>query len=243
MLSRVDIKLRLLSLLQLKTKLLGLVVLILIIVVGSGVYYFSKQRTATVQKKYEDCFNPASSIASPREIELIEKCLTVAAQALEAEAEFSHPIEIAQKIPQDSSRYNRAQKYINVRSVGILKKATEVYQKEANLSGALKMIDLIPATSPVKQEATKRSQEWEEEYQKNLPLIQLAERALVKQQWQQAIDSAKQVTGPVNWENWARQIINIATQKNITPTVGDLESQPECPEGVICLCPGPFCSE
>jgi hypothetical protein len=220
-----------------------LVVPILIIVTAAGVYYFFKQGTAVVEQKYEGCFDRASSIASPGEIELIEQCLVIVARARGAEAEFSHPIEIALKIPQDSYCYNQAQEYVNVRSVRILEKATDIYQKEANLSGALKMIDLIPATSPVKHEAIQRSQEWEEEYQKNLPLIKVAERALVKRQWQQAIDSAKQVTGPLNWKNWARQIIDMATHKTITPIAGDSQSQPECPEGVICICPGPFCSE
>ncbi len=171
------------------------------------------------QAKYSECIDQAEGAIANRQIpngpivELLTQCQLGEAQAKADQSSFADAIQIASQIPPDSIDYNQARQNIEVWSAKILNYATNIYEKQGKLSAALAVIKQIPQTSPVSQEAAKRSQQWQENHKINTALIEEAEIALGKDQAEKAIAKAEQVKGPQYLKQKSDKILQKAKQQ------------------------------
>ena len=122
---------------------------------------------------------------------------------------FPEAIALAFQIPSDRKAYSQAHQLISEWSEKILQIASDRYQ-EGNLKEATALVESVPTNSPSAAKAKSMIQQWDEEWQQNQTHLQAAQKALADGLWQDALDSVKQVSNTVYWQQQSQPIIQKA---------------------------------
>lgn len=114
---------------------------------------------------------------------------------------------------------------VNTWSERLLAQAQERYAQRGDLATAERMIKAIPESSGVKEEGIQLLAIWEQEYELNQSILQIAMENLQREQWSNARQEAQRIQGDAPyWKQQSEKIINAAQ-------LGE-----ESPAGVVDLC-------
>jgi serine/threonine-protein kinase len=185
--------------------------------------------------KYKECVTQAPTV--PRHSffytdaqSLLRECQLAQAKTFAAERKFHPAIIEASKIPQGGALYQDAQQLIEQWSDSILKIATNTYQL-GKLNDAIAIASVIPKTSLIYQKAQGAIKQWNGEWEKNNSYLKLANIALDKGQWQNAITEAKKVIDTPYWQEKIKPITQkaeakIAASKPVTTRIRRASTSP-----------------
>ena len=182
--------------------------------------------------KYQQCYEEAekaeiqqTGIPEKTRIELIKKCRLKDAEEKARFEEFSEAIAIAIKIPEDTPQYQEdVMSKIDLWSNEILENAAEIYIKNGDIDKARQMIKSLPESTDVRKKAFKSADQWRQDKDTNETIIEKAQAALNKGNWEKAIDEAKKVrlcfqtiidekcSGTDYWQQRAKDIRDKATK-------------------------------
>lgn len=167
-------------------------------------------------KDYGECVQQAQSISQEySELYalariLANECQFNLAEQLANQGSYRDAIIAAGEIPPASSIYDKTQALISQWSERILILAEEQYQA-GELEDAVKRAEAVPQDTPTYDTAQKAIVDWQQAWRKNEELLDKANDLIEQQQWQMAIDTAKQVTTDY-WEQQAASILQRANE-------------------------------
>lgn len=161
---------------------LGGLFLVIILAIAFVSYLKEKRKETFMQKiesyienkEYQSCINQTNSKES-QTIELSAEtlpnyrgeCTLSLAQLEAANRNFPEAIAIANKIDSSNPFYKKAQNRVNSWSKAILAIAKQTYQR-GDLEKAMEILDDIPQSSSVKEEALDLEREWKQEQNREL---------------------------------------------------------------------------
>ena len=131
------------------------------------------------------------------------------AKKLTEQSRFKEAIALVAQVSTDMDVYSEAQQLIHQLSEKIFQIASKKYQ-EGNLKEATEIVKVIPTDSPLADKVETTIQQWNEEWKQNQTNLQVAQKALDESRWQDAIDTAQQVSDTDYWQKQKEPIIQQA---------------------------------
>jgi len=87
------------------------------------------------------------------------------------------------------------------------------YEKTGDVTESKKVLQEIPANSPMRPQADRLIKQWQDDAKKNNDLIKQAEMAIANGNWQQAIDVVKDVSSTPYWQQRSKKLSENAKQQ------------------------------
>ncbi|MEO0536709.1 MAG: protein kinase [Cyanobacteria bacterium P01_A01_bin.123] len=159
-------------------------------------------QTLEDDEDYEACieaggdFPGSDTKQSTLAMELLSRCRQQLALKLAGEGRYVAAINTATEITLQAPNYSEAQTLISQWSYRILELAEEKYQNDGDIDTAIAFVNAIPDTAAAYASAQRELPQWKAELASNQDLLQKAQAALDRGQWQAAINHARQVTTP-----------------------------------------------
>ncbi|MEH2180664.1 serine/threonine-protein kinase [Nostoc sp.] len=176
-------------------------------------------------KEYEKCIEKganlslASNNSSPylrAKTELISnlnECQIFQAKALAAQSNFPQAIKQADKIPVNQPFFEDAQNLINEWSQKLLTQATQKYEQLGDVNNAILTAREIPQKSSNFKKTQELIAKWQQEFNFNKELFNLAQSALTQNRFTDAITSASKIAATQYWREKKEAIIQEAKSK------------------------------
>ncbi|MBC1223269.1 serine/threonine protein kinase [Nostoc sp. UCD121] len=190
-------------------------------------------KTLKQAKKYEECIQKASNIGFPDKnssrnlqvknelINTLNECRISQAKILAAQSNFPEAIKQADKILSNQPFSEEAQNLINEWSQKLLTLATQKYEQSGDVDNAILIAKDIPSKSSSFKEAQEFIAKWKQEFNSSKENLNLAQIALTKNKFNDAITSASKIAGTQYWRQQKEAIIQEAKSKlepdNIKP--------------------------
>ncbi len=112
-------------------------------------------------------------------------------------------------------------KKTNENSNKLISLAKDKYENSGNLAEAQAMLQTIPANSSMRSKADLILKQWQEDTKKNNDLIKKAEIAIENGNWQQAIDTVKDVSSTPYWQIRSKKIAENAKQQQLAKKIAE----------------------
>ena len=179
-------------------------------------------KTFKQQKEYSECIDKADKVSLPSQdspsyeraktelTNTVNECRILQAKSFAEQGDFAKAITEANKIPKQQPFSEDSQQLIDVWSQKITDKATQDYKNSGNLENAITTLKVIPSTSSHYQNAQKLEQQWQQQDNANKEHLNIAQRALTKNRYDDAIAAVNKIPNTTYWKTKKKEIIEKA---------------------------------
>ncbi|MDZ8238187.1 MAG: serine/threonine-protein kinase [Nostoc sp. ChiQUE01a] len=158
--------------------------------------------------------NSSSNLQAKTElVSTLNECRIFQAKALAAQSNFPQAIKQVDKIPANQPFSEDAQNLINEWSQKLLTQATQKYEQLGDVDNAILTTKDIPQKSSNYKEAQDLSAKWQQEFNSNKQLLNVAQTALSQNRFNDAITSANKIAATQYWQDKKEAIIQGAKSK------------------------------
>ncbi|MFN6468894.1 MAG: protein kinase domain-containing protein [Nostoc sp. SerVER01] len=158
--------------------------------------------------------NSSSNLQAKTElISTLNECRIFQAKALAAQSNFPQAIKQVDKIPANQPFSEDAQNLINEWSQKLLTQAAQKYEQLGDVDNAILTTKDIPQKSSNYKEAQDLSAKWQQEFNSNKQLLNVAQTALTQNRFNDAISSANKIAATQYWQDKKEAIIQGAKSK------------------------------
>jgi serine/threonine protein kinase, bacterial len=202
------------------------------------------------QKHYTECYDQVLKMQaedsttkgmSQSQLQGFEaRCGLGKAQEQAQSLKYVEALAIAKSLPRQTSASAELTTEIDSWSEKALQQARELYEREGKLPEALEIVKEIPQDTPVKQTALDTTETWKTEFETNKVIIAAAQKALSREQWQDAQQEADKISSSSSdyWQQQAQGITKTAKEKlaatvkpektpSTNPTISNGDNKPE----------------
>ena len=182
------------------------------------------------QKEYSKCIDKGDKVSLPSQdsspysqaktelINTVNECRILQAKLLAERGDFAKAITEANKVPKNQSLSEYSQQLINVWSEKIIDQATENYENSGDVDNAIITLKVIPSTNSYYKNAQELTQQWQKQNNTNKEYLNLAQRALTQNRYNDAIAAANKISNTPYWNIKKKEIIQEVTSRRKNST-------------------------